>query len=630
MPAAFFGFTCVFPDNSRPRLIRALPVVGTVSLFFVALSLFTPLIAHTFVITPSGLRRQAGPLMPLFMLYFLVSTVLILALLISKWRRATGQARAQLRFYNTGLLSLCIGAITTNLVLPTLTGHSEYSTVGPFFVLPLVGLIGHAIIRYRLFDLRLMIHRSVAFLIFIGVCTTTIVLILKQLGMDEKLRAIEIPLETLVVAIVTAVSLSLPVAPYLARILDDYFLQSRPDLDRALQESARRLSRLLTVDDISRETEAILRTTLALETVMVLTDRSEPRHLSERVNDAAWAIALAPPTVLLLAREQDSITTHAPVATLRSAGMEVWVALGRGAHKTGVILLGPRKGGEAYLGSTLQFVEDIAEISSMAFEVAILHRRHLELERDRHRLEHLARMGRMYAGLGHEIRTPLTTISNLISLLPDRLEDPEFRDTLVRLIPAEIARIVKLSERLRLMAPADSAQFGVANIHRVLSDIATIHTASRDRFRVQVDVAGNIPDIRGDEAQLTQLFTNLVTNAIEAMPDGGQLVLRLRTTQNAQRDRVVRVDVIDQGEGIPKDIADRIFEPFFTTKPTGTGLGLSICREIADLHNATLTVARVTGGRGTAVTVEFPLGREEIRQVIVTSTTERVRQVPIP
>lgn len=608
MPPAFFGFTCMFPENSRPRPVRALPLVIIVALSFATLSAFTPLIAHTFVIIPTGLRRQAGPLMPLFSLYFLLSTVSILGLLIFKWRRATGQARAQLRFYNTGLLTLCVGAITTNLLLPTLTGHSEYSTLGPYFVLPLVGLIGHAIIRHRLFDLRLMIHRGAAFLIFIGLVSASIVLILKQMGLDEAFGAIAPPFEGLVVLIVASISLSVPVAPHLARLMDNYLLRPRPDLDYALHETARRLSRLLAATEIAAEIEAILRSTLAVEVVTVATSPLVRHNLPVAVHEAAWAIAIPPPAVLLLSREPDASATVTHAKLLRDNGFEVWVALGRGTQKMGVILLGPRNGGEAYLESTLQFIEGLTELSSMALEVAFLYEHQITLEGERHQLEHFARMGRAYAGLGHEIRTPLTTISNLVSLIPDRLDDSEFRDVLTRLIPGEVARIVKLTERLRLMAPADSAQFGPVDLRNVLAGIASIQSVSRNHIKVLLDLPEDLPVVRGDESQLIQLFMNLVNNAVEAMPDGGVLGLQLQTSNSAQGHLVLTAYVVDEGPGIPKDIVDRVFEPFFTTKPSGTGLGLSICREIAGFHSAILRIFSRDDRIGTIAAVEFPLG----------------------
>jgi signal transduction histidine kinase len=110
-----------------------------------------------------------------------------------------------------------------------------------------------------------------------------------------------------------------------------------------------------------------------------------------------------------------------------------------------------------------------------------------------------------------------------------------------------------------------------------------------------------------------QLFTNLVNNAVEAMPLGGTITLRLETTRQAQGGATLAAHVIDEGPGIAPDVSDRLFEPFFTTKPSGTGLGLSICREIADFHGATLRITSREGVRGSVATVEFPLVAEHAR-----------------
>jgi signal transduction histidine kinase len=553
--------------------------------------------------------------MPVFSFHLIVGSVLVIGLLVAKWRRATGQAKAQLRYYNLGLSILCVGGITTNLILPALTGHSAYSTVGPFFSLPLVFLIGHAIIHHRLFDLRLMIHRGAAFVVVIGAVSAVIVLVLDYLEIEPTLTSMTPPLEAIVLAVVAAISLSLPVAPRLAGLMDRYLLRGRPDLDRALQEGARRLSRVFSKADIIAEIEDIVRSTLAVERVTVLTDPLERRDLPPAASEAAWAVPNEAPALLVLAQEESS-DFSAQVQALRAAGFEVWVAMKRGTQRIGIILLGPRNGGEAYFTSSLQFIEDVAELSSMAFEAAFLHKRQLELERESHRLEHFARMGRAYAGLGHEIRTPLTTISNLVSLIPDRLDDAEFRDVLTRLIPGEVARIVKLTEKLRLLAPGDDAQLAPVRLQNILGDLAAMLGASTGHVSVQLEIPGGIPSVHGDESQLIQLFTNLVNNAVEAMPHGGTIILRLEASSPAQGRGTVAAHVIDEGPGISQDLSDRLFEPFFTTKPSGTGLGLSICREIADFHGATIHIRSREGVRGSVATVEFPLDVPHGRRVI--------------
>jgi len=230
------------------------------------------------------------------------------------------------------------------------------------------------------------------------------------------------------------------------------------------------------------------------------------------------------------------------------------------------------------------------------------------LERNQRRVEHLAIMARFYAGIAHEIRNPLAAISNFISMLPDRFDDPEYRDTAVRLLPIEVARIVRLADRLRLMAPSEGGKLSAVALPPLLNDIVAIHSpaAQEQRVKISLQCPEELPKIQGDPSQLVQLFVNLLRNAIEAMPDGGTVGIEaehLSTRTTAGR---VIVRVIDEGTGIDPTVRAKIFEPFFTTKPAGTGLGLSICREIADFHRARLTLFPRTSFGGTVAEVEFP------------------------
>jgi PAS domain S-box-containing protein len=229
------------------------------------------------------------------------------------------------------------------------------------------------------------------------------------------------------------------------------------------------------------------------------------------------------------------------------------------------------------------------------------------LERNQRRVEHFAIMARFYAGIAHEIRNPLAAISNFISMLPDRFDDPEYRDTAVRLLPLEVSRIVRLSDRLRLMAPSEDGNLNLVSLPPLLNDIVAIHSpaAQEQRVKISLNCSEEIPRILGDPSQLVQLFVNLLRNAVEAMPDGGTVTIEAEHLAGRTGPDSVIVRVIDEGPGIDPVIRPKIFEPFFTTKPSGTGLGLSICREIADFHRARLTLLPRTFG-GTEAEVEFP------------------------
>jgi signal transduction histidine kinase len=122
-----------------------------------------------------------------------------------------------------------------------------------------------------------------------------------------------------------------------------------------------------------------------------------------------------------------------------------------------------------------------------------------------------------------------------------------------------------------------------------------------------VDVPAGLPLIQGDQHQLTQLFTNLLANAYEAMEGRGRVVISAAAVRMDDADgrEAVRAEVADNGPGMPPDVADRIFDPFFTTKAKGSGLGLAIVRKIVDAHDGQIDMKTVPGA-GTTIRVTLP------------------------
>jgi signal transduction histidine kinase len=230
------------------------------------------------------------------------------------------------------------------------------------------------------------------------------------------------------------------------------------------------------------------------------------------------------------------------------------------------------------------------------------------LEQNQRRLEHLTLMARFYAGIAHEIRSPLTSISNFVSLLTDRFDDPEYRETASKLLPLEVDRIAQLADRLRLMAPSEGAQLTSVDLSALLRDLIRLHMTQPGDSGVQVTLnyPPALPLIQADPRQLIQLFLNLINNAIEAMPSGGGVGIYVEHAKTDGVLDVVSVQIRDEGHGIPSSILGKVFEPFFTTKASGSGLGLSICREIAAFHHATLALRKRTDGPGTVAEVRIP------------------------
>src|SRR5262245_51652261 len=158
-------------------------------------------------------------------------------------------------------------------------------------------------------------------------------------------------------------------------------------------------------------------------------------------------------------------------------------------------------------------------------------------------------------------------------MLPDRLDDADYRQLLVTVIRVAVARIAALAEKLRAMAPGTTARRPI-DVGQLLQNILSLHRSRlTDRgIDLSVSIDPGLPLIYGDHDRLVQLFTNLIQNALDASPSGGKVNVGARLEESA-----VIAEVIDQGSGLSSEIQDRLFEPFLTTKPAGMGLGLSIC-----------------------------------------------------
>jgi two-component system, NtrC family, nitrogen regulation sensor histidine kinase GlnL len=243
-----------------------------------------------------------------------------------------------------------------------------------------------------------------------------------------------------------------------------------------------------------------------------------------------------------------------------------------------------------------------------------------KLEDEARRNETLARLGGLVAGLAHEIKNPLGGIKGAAQLLAQRFtEQPEVHEYTGVMI-REIDRLARLVEQLLTLGAPPSPDHQALNVHKVIHEVLALMeselTAKATTVRLQIDPS--LPDVSGDEAQLTHVFLNLVKNAIEAMPENGTLTITTRMETDfhilwraehgdeAGLGKFLRVEVADSGPGFLATDVGRVFEPFFSTKPRGTGLGLAICQRIVATHGGDIRVENHRDG-GALVTVTLPL-----------------------
>ncbi|MGA1795961.1 MAG: ATP-binding protein [bacterium] len=222
------------------------------------------------------------------------------------------------------------------------------------------------------------------------------------------------------------------------------------------------------------------------------------------------------------------------------------------------------------------------------------------------RSEKLAVLGKLSGTLGHELRNPLGAISNSVYFLKrklDHIQDEKIKKHL-DIIEEEINISTRIISDILTFSKVKRPQLSRVTIGDVINEsLAKVHVPRT--IQVRMDMQNGLPPIMADAIQLRQVFSNIIVNAIQAMPAGGVL-----TITGAEKDGWVEVAFLDTGEGIPQENLNKIFEPLFSTKDLGTGLGLSVCQSIIDMHKGRIGIESEVK-KGTRFTIQLPITHNE-------------------
>jgi two-component system, chemotaxis family, CheB/CheR fusion protein len=236
------------------------------------------------------------------------------------------------------------------------------------------------------------------------------------------------------------------------------------------------------------------------------------------------------------------------------------------------------------------------------------------LEHEAHRVQHFALLGRLAAGVSHDLRNPLGAIFLHVDLLDEELREPsaasatEIAHALAE-IKTQLARVDDLVQDYLALVRVAAIQHVPGHLGRLVMQLAQemAPALAAHGITLQLEALEQLGMVALHTHTLQRALLNLVQNAMEAMPPGGTLTLRGRRQAAA-----VSLDVRDTGVGIPSEQTTQIFEPLHTTKPGGTGLGLYIVQEVIAAHGGQITVQSVVG-QGSTFTITLPLlGQEEM------------------
>ncbi len=226
-----------------------------------------------------------------------------------------------------------------------------------------------------------------------------------------------------------------------------------------------------------------------------------------------------------------------------------------------------------------------------------------EMERELRRTDRLAAIGELAAGLAHEIRNPLGSMSGSIQMMREGLSPDAASERLMGIVIREMDRLDRLIANFLQFArpsPPDARPVALGVLVEETLDLLRLNPDASG-VEITTDIENGLR-VLADLEQLRQVLWNLMLNAVQAMkPGGGTLRIGARASANG-----ISIAVTDDGPGVPPEVVDRIFDPFFTTRPKGSGLGLAVVHRIVEAHRGRISVGPGPEGKGTRFVIELP------------------------
>lgn len=538
IPIIYIHFVLVFTKRLRRKNVFLLFLTYLLGLVFIILD-FTPhFIAdiaprQEFKYYPIG-----GAAYPFFAVFIVSVALYALLQLFLSLRKSFGRKRNQIFYIILASIIGYAGAISAfapafNLNFPVLT---------PIAMPLYVALMVYAIVKHRLLDIRVVIRKGLIYSILTIFFTLIYGLSILLLNKFFEGLGAQSPILSTVVTVFLFIVLFQPLRDEVQKIIDRLFFKEKYIYQKTLKELSDAAVSILDPEELVRKVKETLKIKIKVEKVEIIKGEEEPQGF-ERV-------------IPMLAK----------------------------GKRVGSLCLGRKRSDEDYSDEDSDLLATLANQIAIALENASLYQELL-------RSDKFKALGVAAVGMAHEIKNPLASIKGLTQILPENINDPEFIEKYTDIIPRQLDRLNSiLEELLRFGKPTKFATTDV-DLKRVLDDVIEFqeNQCSKNNI-VIIREYGETPLIKADAQQLHQAFLNLILNAIEAMPNGGELKI-----QSAKLKDKVCIEFSDSGKGIPQKDLKNIFDPFFSTKENGTGMGLAVVYRIIKGHGGDIEAMSVEG-----------------------------------
>ena len=606
----------------KKRLILSFYIISAI---FLVLD-FTPLFIKDVKPIPS-IRHFGIPGIAFHL--FVVSFIGIVGyshyVLVKHLRTSRGQERNQIKYLLFAAIIGFLGGVST--FLPSF--NIEVFPFGFYLISLYVLVMSYAIVKHRLLDIHLVLKKGTTYF-FLGVLlflTSSPLIMFTQKLFFEKINYLFFVIISSIV-VVLALSfykLKLPTEKVLERIL----FRERYDYRETLAKFSKAMVTILDLQSLSKSVFETITQTMGVEKASLFLWNEEKGAYSlfesKNVNVTTTNPQLPKDDPLprylekmgeIIIREELAKGANIPelkyiVNMMSLTGAEVSIPLISKGQLIGMLNLGYKFNKDIYSNEDIELLSTLANQTAIAIENARLYE---DLKRSKsyiRRADRLASLGTLTAGLAHEIRNPLVAIKTFTQLLPERLQDDEFREKFLKIAAGEVDRIASLVEELLDFARPSDPKLDFEDINTILDGMILL--VSTETKKKQVDIlrsyASDLPPIQIDREQIKQVFLNILLNAVQATSKSGKITVKTRSFIKPGGEPYIQVECTDTGCGIPVEHIEEIFNPFFTTKSTGSGLGLSISHQIIQDHRGYIDVES-QWGKGASFFINLPVNQD--------------------
>jgi len=301
---------------------------------------------------------------------------------------------------------------------------------------------------------------------------------------------------------------------------------------------------------------------------------------------------------------------YADIPGLGAVKFSLFLPLVEDNKRAGLIGINRLEEDAPFSEDDLQRARIFGSLVNLALRNSSLYRQLQETQGQLIQAEKMSALGQLAGGLAHEINNPLSGILGLTQLVLENLDPASQNHTDLKEIEKAVFRCKKIIVSLLSFSRQEKTRMEPVSMNEVIEETLTLCARQLELQRVKINrqFSPGLPLVNADFQQLMQVFLNLLTNARDAMPDGGELTITTNLLKDPAGRELLISSVSDTGGGIDPEILGRIFDPFFTTKPVGkgTGLGLSVCLGIISRHNGYIK-AHSMPGAGSTFTVTIPV-----------------------